>query len=637
MKKYLVSIILPFALFLLCAIHEGHTREKVAPATDVAVVLDDSGSMRENDPEFLTSKVVSELLEYLSRDSRVSFVVFSENAELVMPLTAIDDQNIDEKVKKALDKITYASFEAMATITVQKGDTLWDLARKYYGDPFLWTLIMDMNGISDARRDLLVGAVIYIPFKDAKLPDKKPVRKFTVGEHTNIPTAIEKAVHELGQNGRENAEKLAILVTDGIVDTGNSEEVERYRWLKNELPIQSKESGTRIFTVVLTDQADKAFASLMQTLAQKTQGGYYQVLKPEDIQMALNGIDVAISTPSVTSTPNQPETAPKEVTTTGKQKEISTGLLLVVLVGLVIVGIVAFAFIRKGKKGEAKSIEIPKAQLIDIGGVTGKTTYPINKSVVTIGRVKGDDVDICVGKSTVSATHAQIQYRNHGFYLTDLGSTNGTYLNEAAERITDDVRLRSGDIITFDEYQFRFVLPGQSERGNTEMSEGKQAGTQMSQNEPGKLQLENPSQRIDTVISMRREYNSRTDEDMLIPEAYLIDAGGATDEKIHKLDKRVTMVGRVKRDDIDIQIGKNTVSAAHAQIEYRDSDFYLTDLGSRNGTYLNEGKERITSEVCLKNEDIIYFDQYRFRFVLRSQSEKGETQLNPLYERNARQ
>ena len=41
---------------------------------------------------------------------------------------------------------------------------------------------------------------------------------------------------------------------------------------------------------------------------------------------------------------------------------------------------------------------------------------------------------------------------------------NGTYLNEGKERITDEVRLKNGDVITFDQHKFKFMLPGQENK-----------------------------------------------------------------------------------------------------------------------------------------------------------------------------
>lgn len=51
-----------------------------------------------------------------------------------------------------------------ATVTITNGTTLWDLAAKYYGDPYKWTKIQKANGNVDPRR-LIPGRKLYIPFR----------------------------------------------------------------------------------------------------------------------------------------------------------------------------------------------------------------------------------------------------------------------------------------------------------------------------------------------------------------------------------------------------------------------------------------------------------------------------------------
>jgi len=129
-----------------------------------------------------------------------------------------------------------------------------------------------------------------------------------------------------------------------------------------------------------------------------------------------------------------------------------------------IIGVSAIVYIRKSKN-ESDQDKVIRAYLLDVKNATGKGTYEINKAVTTIGRTKWNGVDICIAMNTMSTTHAQIEYRNGNFYLRDLRSRNGTYLNGSEERISSEVCLKNGDIITFDQYNFKFVVPGQGERG----------------------------------------------------------------------------------------------------------------------------------------------------------------------------
>lgn len=48
--------------------------------------------------------------------------------------------------------------------TIKNGDTLWDLAQKYYGNPYKWTTIANANKNPDPRK-LQIGRKLLIPFK----------------------------------------------------------------------------------------------------------------------------------------------------------------------------------------------------------------------------------------------------------------------------------------------------------------------------------------------------------------------------------------------------------------------------------------------------------------------------------------
>lgn len=64
----------------------------------------------------------------------------------------------------------------------------------------------------------------------------------------------------------------------------------------------------------------------------------------------------------------------------------------------------------------------------------------------------------------------------------------------------------------------------------------------------------------------------------------------------------------------DIQIKEEYISAKHIQIWYEDDEWYLQDLGSRNGTTVNG--QRIRDIVILDPEDVISLGGLNFVFEL---------------------
>lgn len=79
--------------------------------------------------------------------------------------------------------------------------------------------------------------------------------------------------------------------------------------------------------------------------------------------------------------------------------------------------------------------------LLNIEGRT--VTFPIQKSLVTLGRHETND--ICLSEITVTGKHAIIKVHHNEISIEDLGSTNGTFVN--GERIRKCI-LKPGDKIT---------------------------------------------------------------------------------------------------------------------------------------------------------------------------------------------
>ena len=77
---------------------------------DLLLVLDNSGSMKQNDPQFLTRAVVTEFVtsKRLPPDARVGVVMFADNATMTMPLTPLGDGDTRQRLQASLDKLDYS-------------------------------------------------------------------------------------------------------------------------------------------------------------------------------------------------------------------------------------------------------------------------------------------------------------------------------------------------------------------------------------------------------------------------------------------------------------------------------------------------------------------------------------------------
>ncbi len=65
--------------------------------------------------------------------------------------------------------------------------------------------------------------------------------------------------------------------------------------------------------------------------------------------------------------------------------------------------------------------------------------------------------------------------------------------------------------------------------------------------------------------------------------------------------------------DADIVLRDTAVSGKHASLRYKDQKFFLTDLDSSNGTYLNDSPSSIAREE-LKDNDVVRIGEVSLKF-----------------------
>jgi len=95
-------------------------------------------------------------------------------------------------------KESEVDFEVLATVVAQKGKDccLWNMAAKYYGDPYKWNILKDVNKIPN-EKTISTGTVIYIP----KLPLEKVAKVSEIDK-------LKEEISLLKKKNDECAEKL---------------------------------------------------------------------------------------------------------------------------------------------------------------------------------------------------------------------------------------------------------------------------------------------------------------------------------------------------------------------------------------------------------------------------------------------
>jgi len=187
-------------------------------------------------------------------------------------------------------------------------------------------------------------------------------------------------------------------------------------------------------------------------------------------------------------------------------------------------------------------------------------TIELSGAEVTLGRSPRNTLPI--EDTAASRRHCRIERRSEGWTLLDLGSSNGTLLNE--ERVSEHV-LRHGDTIRIGKTRIEF-------EEEVELDLGEEAGG--------------------------------------AEEAWLVHEGGHLEGERVRVPPGRTTVGRSPK--CGIRLEGAGVSGVHCELERGAGGTVLRDLGSTNGTLVNGAR---VEEHPLQHGDSIRIGAESLRFV----------------------
>ena len=114
---------------------------------------------------------------------------------------------------------------------------------------------------------------------------------------------------------------------------------------------------------------------------------------------------------------------------------------------------------KVGETGEYEPVDVTDevdragaALVVRSGGGRAGESFTIDRDRMSIGRTP--DAAVFLDDVTVSRNHALIVRREDGFYIDDLGSLNGTYVNR---RRIESHRLEDGDEIQIGKYKLSYL------------------------------------------------------------------------------------------------------------------------------------------------------------------------------------
>ncbi len=182
--------------------------------------------------------------------------------------------------------------------------------------------------------------------------------------------------------------------------------------------------------------------------------------------------------------------------------------------------------------------------------------------------------DIQIDHPVVSGQHLRVEIHDEAFFIRDLNSTNGTFVN--GRKITQPTPVNTSDSIQLGSYAINLAQLVATGRGPVATMQ--------------------PPPRASTQPSLQAT------------------AAGASVPQVHQINQAI-IVGR--STDCDIVVPEQKVSGMHARIFRNAGRVIIEDMGSGNGTWWSKDgstQEMPISSKALGHMDIIRIGSRRFHF-----------------------
>ena len=223
--------------------------------------------------------------------------------------------------------------------------------------------------------------------------------------------------------------------------------------------------------------------------------------------------------------------------------------------------------------------------------------YPFDKDNMTVGRSEGND--IVIDNLAVSGLHARIDKAQDTYILTDLQSTNGTFVND--KRITSH-RLQHKDKIIIGKHLLFFAL--------TKEEQAKAKDTELDK-----------TMILDTVRHKDLLAKQAEKKGMEVPTqkgkiGVISFIDGSIQGEI-QLTKKLTKIG--KAETSEIRLGGLLMPPTAATISRRPNGYAITTTGAKT---VKVNNETIQESHYLKDFDTIEIGSYKFQFYTQESEDK---------------
>ena len=246
-----------------------------------------------------------------------------------------------------------------------------------------------------------------------------------------------------------------------------------------------------------------------------------------------------------------------------------------------------------GETMEAPIDEGPAGELVD--GQSG-VRYRLHSGVNTVGR---QGTDVIVQEGTLSRVHAKITIDGASILVEDLSSTNGTKVGDRRIGPNQPTPATSGMTLRFGNWNVLLEVGGANafiaDRTIALPASEQTLALDAAQVAPEGATLPTEAAQDDFPVARLEKIEGPSPD-------ILLSGGGAT-------------VGRKAGNDI-ILANDAYISSRHAQFACDAMGTYLMDLGSTNGTSVNEVRLEPNARQLLLEGDTVQLGQTKYRFIL---------------------
>ena len=263
-------------------------------------------------------------------------------------------------------------------------------------------------------------------------------------------------------------------------------------------------------------------------------------------------------------------------------------------------------FLLSATPGEEAPVFDTSAQprLTDASG----RVYLLHEGENSIGR---EAVDVLLSDATVSRSHAKLTLEAGTCRLEDVGSSNGTYAGGVRIQPGETVEVSDGAELKFGSAILTLAVPAPAE-----VEEAVESPEEPAEESPAEeAAAEEVAEPVEESVEIPAE-----EPEPLGPVAMLV---LTTDpEKSYSVMPGANTVGR--RGTNTIVLDDAYVSGSHAELIADEGGFWVTDLGSTNGTTLNAETIAPNARMALNPGDEIVFGRTALRFDVPQPEEAPE-------------